>query len=445
MKQRENWLLLVGVLVASPLVLAAATEGVPTVDVNRVINESYGFLKEREPEMTESEYALYERVVPMISQQPDFAFKLLETMLADDQPESPAFNFVLASAYFGRQRYAAAEARYRAALEKYPTFLRAWDDLGILYFATARYADAIPCFTRALALGSRESRVYGLLGFSLKMVGNLLPAEMAYMQAVSLDPENADWMQGLVSIFLETKQFGRAEAVVRQLIRAQPQDAKHWLVLADLLLTLQRPLEAVAVLDTVAALNVGGPEGLTLLGDVCVGQHMFAEAVSAYRRAMADSPEAGLERLVKYARALIAADDLDHATRLLELIASEPVAASAVPVMLAKAELLTARGDSIAAIAVLDQVMGIEPMNGEALMILGRIRKSAGDLSRAQLAFESAYQVPEYTYEAGIELANLATKAREYRRAADYVRAALSRRKSTELQEYLATIEALIK
>ena len=59
------------------------------------INGSYNFLLNREPEMTETEFALYEEVLPMVFDQPEVAITLLETMLADDDPESPAFSYVL--------------------------------------------------------------------------------------------------------------------------------------------------------------------------------------------------------------------------------------------------------------------------------------------------------------------------------------------------------------
>lgn len=46
------------------------------LDPKRIINESNNFLKEREPEMTAEEYALYEKVVAMLSTRPEFALKL---------------------------------------------------------------------------------------------------------------------------------------------------------------------------------------------------------------------------------------------------------------------------------------------------------------------------------------------------------------------------------
>ena len=40
--------------------------------------------------MSEVEYALYERMLPIVEAAPETALNLLETMLADDQPSSHA-------------------------------------------------------------------------------------------------------------------------------------------------------------------------------------------------------------------------------------------------------------------------------------------------------------------------------------------------------------------
>src|ERR1035438_10724021 len=105
----------------------------PKLDLKRIVNESSSFLKEREPEMTEEEYALYKKVVTMLASNPAFAVKLLEAMNSDKEQPSPAFQFILGNAYYAAGENDKAEANYRSSVSRYPTFLRAWVNLGILY------------------------------------------------------------------------------------------------------------------------------------------------------------------------------------------------------------------------------------------------------------------------------------------------------------------------
>src|SRR5271165_6262065 len=114
--------LLLALLAAAFCAAAAASE--PKVDPKRIINESSSFLKEREPEMSEEEYALYQKVVTMLSSNTDFALKLLEAMMSDKEQPSPAFEFILGNAYYAVGMNDKAEASFRSAVRRYPTFLR---------------------------------------------------------------------------------------------------------------------------------------------------------------------------------------------------------------------------------------------------------------------------------------------------------------------------------
>jgi len=200
---KSHQLLLVAALLLPVLGFSDDDGAPPKLDPKRIINESNGFLKEREPEMSAEEYALYEKVVEMISTQPDFALKLLEAMINDKEPPSPAFEFILGNAYYAAGQTAKAEVKYRSAVNRYPTFLRAWVDLGVLYYAAEKFTDAIPCFSKAVTLGDRDPNTFGLLGYCLEKMGNVVPAEMAYMQALSGDPTNGDWMEGLLRIYIQ--------------------------------------------------------------------------------------------------------------------------------------------------------------------------------------------------------------------------------------------------
>src|SRR5215207_10473692 len=98
----------------------------PKLDPKRVINESYSFKRNAEPEMTEEEYALYEKIVDMITVQSDLALKLLQTIISGSAKQSPAFEFVLGNIYFSNNQSDLAEQHYRKAIAGFPTFTRAW-------------------------------------------------------------------------------------------------------------------------------------------------------------------------------------------------------------------------------------------------------------------------------------------------------------------------------
>ena len=135
------------------------------LDPKRIINSSYSFLKEKEPEMTAEEYAVYEKVVTSLSSNPEFALKLLEAMMGDKEPPSPAFEFILANVYYSAGQTDQAEARYLSAVKRFPSFIRAWTNLGVLYYTADKFALAQPCFSKAVTLGDHDPATLGLLGY----------------------------------------------------------------------------------------------------------------------------------------------------------------------------------------------------------------------------------------------------------------------------------------
>jgi len=430
--------------VLSVALCGVASASDPKLDPKRIINESNSFLKEREPEMTEEEYALYQKVVTMLSSNPEFALKLLEAMMSDKEPPSPAFEFILGNAYYAAGQIEKSETNYLSSVRRYPTFLRAWVNLGILYYSSGRYGDAIPCFSKAVVLGDRDSTTFGLLGYCLQKQGDLVSAEMAYMQALSGDPSNVDWKEGLLAICIEGKQLTRAESLVKNLIKAQPTDTRYWLTYANILLSEGRKVEATVLLETAAGTGVANVEELSLLGDLYGEQKMVPEAAEIYRRVLASSPEMGEKKILHYAEVLISGGRLDDAERVLGTMKPEDASRGGVELLRTRADLLAAEKKWPEERRVLDQLLTIAPLDGQALVSLGRAYAAEDDVARATLAFEGAYRIQSSAYVASLELANIEVKNRHYAKCVEYLQKALSIEKSDAVEDYLTRIKTLV-
>lgn len=434
--------LLVILLAAALCGSTAASE--PKVDPKRIINESSSFLKEREPEMTEEEYALYQKVVTMLSSNTEFALKLLEAMLSEKERPSPAFEFILGNAYYAVGMNDRSEANFRSAVKRYPTFLRAWVNLGILYYSTGRFAEAVPCFSRAVVLGDRDSTTFGLLGYCLQKQGDLVSAEMAYMQALSGDPSNVDWKEGLLEICIEGKQFARAESLVRYLIKERPTDSRYWLAYANILLSENRKLEATVLLETAAGTGVASVEELTMLGDLYAEQGLVPEASEIYRKVLTPAPEIGEQKLLHYAEVLISTGRLDDAQRVLGMVKPEGASLNEIELLQDKADLFASRKQWREARQELDKLLKVAPLNGRALISLGRAYASEDDIPRATLSFEAAYQIPSSTHMASLELANIELRNRHYAKSVEYLQKALSIERTDAVQDLLARVKTLV-
>jgi tetratricopeptide (TPR) repeat protein len=412
-------------------------------DLNRIINESANFLRNREPEMTAGEFALYEKVVAMLAIQPEFAMQLLQQLMGGKEQPSPAFEFVLGNAQYSAGRRDLAEAHYRRALERFPEYLRAWANLGVVYYGEGRYDQAVGCFRRAVELGDDTSDTLGMLAYSLQQAGNDVAAEMAYLRAVSVAPDNPDWLDGLCGLYIETKQYGRAEPLARQLVKLQPREPRHWRHYAGLLLSQERRVEAIIVLESARALQLANDEMLLELGDLYAQQKFNPEALAAYREVLGRGADAGAQRLIVMARMLAEDGEPVAAAQMLASVEKALPAAVRVSFLQARAELAAARKDWAAARRDLEEALNQRPLDGSLLLRLGQVLKESGSAVSAEQMLTAAARQPQSAYQAHLELAELALRARHFGPCIEHLEEALAIQRSPAIQQYLAKIKAI--
>ena len=423
---------------------AAIREEKPrSLDPKRIINQSNNFLKEREPEMTAEEFALYQKVLTSLAANPDFALKLLEAMMSDKEVPSPAFEFILGNVYYNAGQTDKAEQRYRNAVNRFPSFIRAWTNLGVLYYMADRYAEAAPCFSKALALGDRDPGTYGLLGYCLERAGNTVAAEMSYLQALAGNPENTDWMEGLLRIYIQGEQYGRAESLAKNLVRLKPAKAEFWLARANIMLAQRRKLEAMVVLEACVGAGIAGPDEFNLLGDLYAEHGLSVEAAGIYQKLLAGSADMGERKLLHFAQVLNSVGRLAEAEGVLARLPANLTPAGRLQTLQTRADLLAARKQWSEARKVLNELLQLSPLNGRALLSLGSGYAAEEDFLHATFAFEAAYRIPDACYRASLELANLELKGRHYDKCVEYLQKALSLEKTDAVEDDLARIKTL--
>lgn len=415
----------------------------PKEDLNRIINDSAGFLKNREPEMTAAEYALYDKVVAMLRVQPEFAMQLLGSMMAGKEQPSPAFEFVLGNAHYNAGRLADSETHYRRAIERCSDYLRAWANLGVLYYSQGRYAEAARNLSRAVELGDGSADTLGLLAYALQRTGCTAAAEMAYLRAISAAPDNIDWIDGLCGLYIEGGQFKRAESLAWQLVQLKPNDTRYWLQYVGTLLSQDHRSEAMVALESARSLHIANTELLLQLGDLYARENFAEEASAAYAEAMKESSDLGAARLIGFARILGQQGQTDRAMAVLAGAEAGLPAKLSCDFLEAKADLLADRQKWADARGCLESLLVIEPRRGPALLALGKVRHAEGDDSGARLAYEAAAQLPESGYDAHIRLADMELRARHYQQCIEHLEQALVREKSPTVQEYLGKIKLL--
>jgi tetratricopeptide (TPR) repeat protein len=181
-----------------------------------------------------------------------------------------------------------------------------------------------------------------------------------------------------------------------------------------------------------------------MLADLYAEQGLDPEAIGAYQRLLAVAPDQGERQLLRFAQVLIANGSLKEAEGVLDGLPAALSPVGRIGALQARSDLFAARKQWPEARRELEELLRAAPLDGKALLSLGESYLAEGDFIHAGFALEAAFKVPETTYQASIELANIELKNRHFARCVEYLQAALNIERTEELQNYLDRVKALV-
>ncbi len=237
----------------------------------------------------------------------------------EQTPESASL--VRAEAAIDKQDYAAAEPVLRDLISKDPSSYRAWFDLGYLYTATGRQAEAIEAYRKSVAAKPDVFESNLNLGLMLARAGS--PEAAAFLRAATgLKPSGKPdeslaraWLS-LGHVLAKTAPQ-EAVAAFAQAAKFQPKDAEPHLS-AGLLLEQQSDWDAAAREYRAAAeLGPKSTEALAGLVNVYMKAKRLPEAEAALRQYLALAP-ANTTARIQLGRVLAAEGKNDQALAELE-------------------------------------------------------------------------------------------------------------------------------
>jgi tetratricopeptide (TPR) repeat protein len=217
--------------------------------LERNIKGSYGFLSNREPVLNQGEYAIVEKFMPFLDEDPDFALEMIEGLTANNPSLTASFDFVLGNLYYQSDRKEDAMRSYKKALDKYPDYMRAWRSIGWLSLYAENYDLALEAFGKAIKLGDTEPDTFGQIGYCYYIREDHISALSAYSQAMLYDPSNPDWLRGNLASLIALGNYPSAIVILESLTRSQPQTKEYWRTLANLYIRMDQFTKAAACLE----------------------------------------------------------------------------------------------------------------------------------------------------------------------------------------------------
>ncbi|MBC8206782.1 MAG: tetratricopeptide repeat protein [Kiritimatiellales bacterium] len=410
--------------------------------------ESYIAVTDVEPRVTTIERDELMKVQDLIgSDKMDEAARLLEK--SRGEAVSATFDFMLGNIYLQTEQLEKAVAAYETAVEKYPKFRRAHRNLGLIYVQQGEFEKALPALTKSVELGDTESLTYGLLGFAYSSIENNLSAESAYRQAVLLDPATMDWKMGLARALFKQQCYPEAVALCAALIDEDPARADLWLLQANAYVGLKEPLKAAENYELVDQLGQSTVDSLNMLGDIYVNEGLYEMAVDAYIRAMEQNPDRNAERPIRAAKVLVTRGALRETKALIQHV-EDLHGAGLGPVdkkdlLKLQARIAVAEGQGEEEVRVLEQIVELDPLDGEALILLGQHAGRANEPEKAIFYYERAESLEKYEADAKVRHAQLLVSQSKYTEALPLLRRAQEIKPRDDIQKYLDQVERVAK
>ena len=416
----------------------------------RAFMGTYGVNAEIEPKTTAPEREQMEKILAMMKEKggTEKARVFLERTITRDM--SAVFDFTLANIYFQRDQALAAAKWYQRAIDKFPSFQRAHKNLGLARARAEDYEKAIGPLGRAIELGANDGVTYGLLAFSYLMTEQFSAAEGAYRQAVMLQPASADWKLGLTRCLFRQGKFDETVTLCEELIRRDPARVDYWLLQANAYLGLKQPIKAALNYEHLAQTGQATPALLNGLGDIYASEGLSDVAADVYIEAFERDPAGEGKRALRNAEVLSSRGAVEEAARVVAAIRAKTggslPAEERKRVLKVEARIAAARGASGEEHArLLAEIVELDPLDGEALILLGQSHAATGGVERAVFYYERAEGLEKYEAEARLRHAQCLVKIGKYQDALPLLKRAQELRPREDVARYVEQVERLAR
>jgi tetratricopeptide (TPR) repeat protein len=411
---------------------------------------SYGMQAEVEPRVTTVEQTELEKIAALMAQKGGLEKARAYLSPLVKPANTAVFDFTLGSVYFQQEQLHAAAQWYAKAVAKFPSFLRAHKNLGVVRVRLGEYGPAVESLTRAIELGAKDGVTFGLLGYAFLMTEQATSAETAYREAILLQPVVPDWKMGLARCLFKLRKYEEAAALCAELIARQPGRAELWLLQANAFLGMKDTLKAAENYEYLDLQGLATPQSLNALGDIYVSEGLIDLASDTYLRAIDKDPEVAPTRILQKVEVLVSRGAYPAAERLtqrLKVLPGERFSPDERKRQLKlEARIAAARGPANAEAAqILEAIVQLDPMDGEALILLGQHHAALGNLEKATFLFERAAGIGPHEAEASLRHAQCLVRAGKYSQAIPLLKRTQELRPREDVGRYLEQVERVAR
>lgn len=408
---------------------------------------SYGVLTEKEPQITTEESEVFQQLGDLL--QVNNMQGAINLILSAQTPESSAaLDYTLGNLYLQNGDYSAGIRAYEKAIRKFPNFQRAYKNVALAYIQMQDYDNGREYLVKAIELGNQEGDSFGLLGYCYLNADKNESALDAYRIAGVLSPNNKDWQVGKATALQRIGMHEESIGKFNELIEANPKTKAYYTAAANSSLSLGDDMQAAKYLELLVRRGIADTPAKMLLGDIYLNQKLYSLSTEVYGDVLESSSNPDISRLVRYTSGLISMGAVDQADSFLTKLEARKDALSdkeQLQVLNLRSKIAFANGDSASAVESLEEVIKIDPTNGEALLLLGEYYYGESDYEMSLFYYGRAQNLDESRVDAYVQAARVKVAQRKFADAVDLLQKAQGIKPQSHVEAYLNAVRNALK
>jgi len=415
-----------------------------TPSFQRRVAQNWARSGEIEPTMSAREAGFRLEVLKLINEKElDRAASRLRSLQGDG--ENAVWDFLLGQVYFGRGEFDNATREFIKAVAKEGNYKRAWEMLGFSQMRAKKYVSAVESFSQVVALGGGNAQTYGFMGLAHAQNGDYAAAESAFRLVMMMDPRDVRWKQLLSESLSRQGRYADSINLLDGLIAKDRDNATLWKSQGYAYANVGENEKAATNFEIVDRLGGSDYNSLATLGTIYFNDDLYTLSVDAFLRAVEQEDRGDHEAVLGIANRLAARSAYDEASRLIVGIEKAYAEAldpeSKLAMLRLRARLAVASGATEQQVALLQEIVNENPLDGDALLQLARHYQNEGDVETAIFRYEQAARNPEFAADAKILHAQLLSNNQRYAEAEPLLEAALNIERRDDVQQLLEFVK----
>ena len=214
---------------------------------------------------------------------------------------------------------------------------------------------------------------------------------------------------------------------------------------ANAFIGLDEPMMAAENFEIVQRMGKSSIQSLNTLGDIYVNENLWDLAVRAYRLAAELDTSQTVQQPLRRVEVLAQRGALEQSKELLahvkELYGDRIDPEDRKKLLKLEARLAVAEGTGGEAVGVLEEIVTIDPLDGEALILLGQHYARVDEIERAIFYYERAESIGDYEAEAKVRHAQLLVTQARYEEALPLLKRAQELEPREDVAGYVEQVE----